>query len=75
MTGNGKAVVLAVGNNTLKECEMKKDELKIGEETTPLMEKLAVLGKIISKWAYIVAFGAFILFTIFWYCNMLFGES
>jgi hypothetical protein len=39
------------------------------------MNKLAVLGKIISKWAYICAFMAFVLFTIFWYCNMLFGES
>ena len=39
------------------------------------MKKLGVLAAIVSKWAYIVAGGAFVLFTIFWYCNMLFGES
>jgi hypothetical protein len=32
MSGSGKAVVMCVGKNTLKETEMQKDELKIGEE-------------------------------------------
>ena len=40
MTGSGKAVVLAVGNKTLRESELEKDSLKIGEEQTPMMLKL-----------------------------------
>ena len=75
MSGTGKAVVLAVGKNTLKETELTKDELKIGEEKTPLMEKLETLGAIVGKWAYIMAAVAFVLFTIFWFCNIMFGED
>jgi len=75
MTGNGKAVVLAVGDRTLREVELTKDELKIGEEKTPLMEKLETLGAIIGKWAYIVSAAAFVLFTIFWFCNIMFSED
>ena len=75
MSGAGKAVVLSVGKNTLREVELTKDDLKIGEEKTPLMDKLETLGAIIGKWAYVVAALAFVLFTIFWYCNILFGTS
>ena len=74
MTGNGKAVVLAVGKRTLRETELTKDELKIGEENTPLMKKLGILAAIVGKWAYIVSAVAFVLFTIFWFCNILFAD-
>ena len=73
MTGSGKAVVLAVGKNTLRETELTKDMLKMDAEETPLMKKLDVLAKIVAKWAYILAAVAFVLFTIFWFCNILFG--
>jgi len=75
MAGNGKAVVLAVGENTLRETELIKDELTIGREKTPLMTKLETLGDIFKKWAMIFAAAAFLLFTIFWLCNILFGEG
>jgi Ca2+-transporting ATPase len=75
MTGNGKAVVLAVGKNTLRETELTKDQLKMDAEETPLMKKLGVLGAIVGKWAYIMAALAFVLFTIFWFCNTLFGDQ
>lgn len=51
MTGSGKAVVCAVGKYTLKEAELCKDDLKIGDEQTPLMEKLTLFGSMIGKWA------------------------
>ena len=73
MTGNGKAVVMAVGKNTLRETEMTKGMLKMDAEETPLMKKLGVLAAIVGKWAYIMAALAFVLFTIFWFCNILFG--
>lgn len=44
-------------------------------EETPLMKKLGVLGAIIGKWAYICSAGAFVLFTIFWFCNIMFGSE
>ena len=73
MTGSGKAVVMAVGKHTLRETELTKDMLKMDAEETPLMKKLGILASIVGKWAYILAALAFVLFTIFWFCNIMFG--
>ena len=39
------------------------------------MAKLETLGAIIGKWAYIMSALAFVLFTIFWLCNIIFSED
>jgi len=71
MAGSGKAVVCAVGKNTLRELELTKNELRIEEENTPLSQKLARLGSEIGKWAYLMSFVALVLFTVFWFINSL----
>ena len=75
MSGAGKAVVLSVGKNTLREVELNIEDLKMGEEKTPLMEKLETLANIIGMYARVFSALAFVLFTIFWFCNILFGTS
>ena len=73
MEGSGKAIVLAVGKNTLWETELTKDQLKISEEETPLMKKLSILAAIVGKWAYIMAALTFVLFTLNWFLGVMFG--
>lgn len=54
MTGQGKAIVCAVGKNTLLARNRKKEDLKIHEEHTFLEEKLEKTAKQISKYALLV---------------------
>lgn len=74
MSGSGKAVVCCVGSKTLRETELTKDEMKIGEEETPLMSKLSKLATVIGKWAYLCSAVAFTGFTLFFFMNILFGS-
>jgi magnesium-transporting ATPase (P-type) len=74
MAGSGKAVVLAVGDKTLRETEMEKDSLKIGEEQTPMMLKLEQLGKVLTRYAYIATALTFCLFSIFWLLHIFAGS-
>jgi magnesium-transporting ATPase (P-type) len=71
MAGSGKAVVCAVGKNTLRELELTENELRIEEENTPLSQKLALLGSEIGKWAYLMSFVALVFFMIFWLINSI----
>ena len=71
MAGSGKAVVCAVGKNTLREQELKKNELRMEETVTPLQRKLELLGAQIGKWAYLMAFLTLICFTVFWLINSI----
>jgi len=57
LTGSGKAVVCAVGNNTRLARNRQAGDLKIGGESTFLEEKLKESVAQISKYAYIIAIG------------------
>ena len=54
MTGQGKAIVCAVGYNTLLARNRKKEDLTINEEHTFLEEKLEKTAKQISKYAVLI---------------------
>ena len=76
MSGNGKAVVLAVGKNTLREKEMDRQILaREKPRDSALEEKLRVLASIVGTQAKILAFVAFILFSIFWLSKLLYTET
>lgn len=73
MEGSGRAVVCCVGKYTLKESELEPGELMIGEEETPMKRKLNLLGGLIGKWAIMGSVLAFLLFMVFWICNIMFA--
>lgn len=75
MNGSGKAVVLAVGKNTLREKELTKQDLQILDTNTPLQIKLGVFGAVLGKWAYLFSFIAFVMLSVFWLCNIMFGKG
>jgi hypothetical protein len=62
-------VVCAVGKKTLREQELKTNELRFEEEVTPLQAQLEKLGAQIGKWAYLMASLTLVCFTIFWFIN------
>ena len=72
MTGNGKAVVLAVGPHTLKEKELREDmqsnkyALQIEKDETPFQAKLRILAEIIGAYAYMLLGISLVLFAITW---------
>ena len=76
MAGHGKAVVLAVGKNTLREKEMESQILaREKPKDSALEHKLRVLASIIGTQAKILALVAFILFSIFWLSKLLYTEE
>jgi len=72
MTGSCKAVVLAVGEHTLKEKEIKNDlkndsyALQVEKNLTPFQTKLEILAGIIGAYAYTLTIIALVLFGIVW---------
>lgn len=74
MNGSGKAVVLAVGKNTLNEVENEGRHLKFGDDFTPIQIRLQKLAVVISKYAYIFAAVCLLMSTIFLVFNVMFGE-
>lgn len=65
ISGSGRAVVCAVGNNTRWFSEHPVEDLEDDNEMTPLQKKLDNLAKYIGKWSYIAGFLAFTLMIIF----------
>ena len=79
MSGSGKAVVLAVGEHTLKEKEIKaasgsKNALKIEDSMTPFQKKLKVLSEIIGVYAYYIAMISLVLFGVVWLIQVSFSD-
>jgi len=56
MTGQGKAIVCNVGNNTLLARTRRPEQLKIQEQNTVLEQKLNILAKGIEKYAIFATF-------------------
>jgi magnesium-transporting ATPase (P-type) len=54
MTGQGKAIILAVGKNTLLSRIMEGKDMVIEESATHLEEKLKITAKSIEKFALLV---------------------
>lgn len=65
MTGQGRAIVCAVGENTLLARIRSKEDLEIEETNTHLEEKLKFTAKQIEKFAMMVAVGTVITHLLF----------
>ena len=76
MEGSGKAVVLAVGKNTLREKELKEQIIPNDKPQDSHLEgKLRILANIFGAKAKIFAFFAFVLFTVFWLSKILYTDD
>lgn len=75
MSGSGKAIVLAIGEHTLKEKEIKetagsKNALSVEDNMTPFQNKLRVLSEIVGVYAYYIAMISLFLFAIVWFIQV-----
>lgn len=80
MTGTGKALVLAVGQHTLKEKEIAenvksdKNLLQIEKGETVFQKKLRILSEIVGNYACTITVVAIVLFGIVWLLFVMFSE-
>lgn len=79
MTGSGKAIVLAIGEHTLKEKEIKStaganNALSIEDSMTPFQNKLRILSEIVGVYAYYIAMTSLFLFAIVWFIQVCTSE-
>ena len=79
MAGSGKAVVLCVGERTLREIELgtgdeRDEKLRIPKEETEFMKKLDTLSKIVGTWAQVIAWSALVVFGIVWFLTATFSD-
>lgn len=80
MAGSGKAVVLCVGAQTLREVELgsnedKAEKLKIDDVETPYQAKLKVLSEVVGFWANVICWSALGLFTVVWFFTCAFNSD
>ena len=81
MSGGGEALVLAVGQHTLKEKEIQqekdknKNALMIEKELTPFQTKLETLASIVGTYAKLICFSCIILFGLVWLLHVLITEN
>lgn len=78
LSGSGRAIVCAVGKNTLREVmlaekssEDRKKELCIEDDPTPEQNRLSEFGKVISTFAWISALVIFACLMIYWLILMM----
>jgi magnesium-transporting ATPase (P-type) len=78
LSGSGRAIVCAVGKNTLREVvlsekstEDRKKELCIEDDPTPEQNRLSEFGKVISTFAWISALVIFAVLMIYWLILMM----
>jgi magnesium-transporting ATPase (P-type) len=71
LSGSGRAVVCAVGDNTRYVQTFPKQDLH-DDELTPLQEKLEKLAGYLGKWGYIGGFAIFLGLSLFLVCKILF---
>ena len=74
MNGNGKALVCAVGQQTLLARSRAPGDLKIEEQQTELEKKLEKTAKQISKYAMLATFLSVVTHLVFLIVVILFGE-
>ena len=81
MQGSGKAVVLAVGEHTLKEQEIAADiqndkhALRIEAQMTPFQQKLETLANVIGTYAKLITLACLVVFTGLWLLHAMLGDE
>lgn len=75
MTGSGKAVICAVGENTLLARNRNPDSLVLEEQSTHLEKKLDVVAKQISKFALMTCFLSVVTHLVFLTCLITFNKD
>ena len=75
MTGSGRAIICAVGENTLLARSRSKDSLVLEEQTTHLEKKLEITAKQISKFAMVATALSVISHLLFLTCYITFSEK
>jgi magnesium-transporting ATPase (P-type) len=73
MSGAGRAVVLAVGERTVREQEVTVSELRTDDEETAMQKKLKDLGDLISKYAKYAAILMFFIMSVYLIIAILFS--
>ena len=75
MTGNGRAVVCAVGANTMAARARKKNDLVLPEEKTHLEGLLAIFGEGVTQFAKMACFGVVIAQLVFLLFMVAFNDE
>lgn len=65
MSGEGRAVVLAVGPRTRREQELTDQKLEMGNQVTPMQEKLEAFADLLSKYATYAAFTVLFILSVY----------
>ena len=68
LAGQGKALVLAVGNNTLAAKKRSKEQLVLSEQHTNLEKKLDVIAENCGKYATVAAVLSVLTHLVFFVC-------
>lgn len=75
ITGSGRAIVLCVGDRTLKIKEIFEDQYISDDAETPLQKKLRLFSELLGSWSWLAAAVAFSLYTIFFLINIMASQS
>ena len=75
MTGQGKAIICAVGENTLLARNRKKDSMVLEEQTTHLEKKLEITANQIGKFAMWACFLSVVTHLLFLVCLITFNDE
>jgi P-type E1-E2 ATPase len=75
MSGEGRAVVLAVGPRTRREQELTDQKLEMGNQVTPMQEKLEDFADLLSKYATYAAFTVLFILSVYELLQIMFGSS
>lgn len=76
MSGAGRAVVLAVGENTRHEMELTDSDLQAADsQKTAMTEKLEGFGDLLSKYAKFAAILILVILTVYQFMYILIGST
>lgn len=75
ISGQGKAVVCAVGKHTRYTHEFPVQEITEDDNLTPLQERLEKLAGYLGKWGYIAGFLIFVSMTLFLIFQVMFDSD
>jgi Ca2+-transporting ATPase len=76
MSGAGRAVVLAVGENTRHEMELTDSDLQAADsQKTAMTEKLEEFGDLLSKYAKFAAILILVILTVYQFMYILIGST
>lgn len=67
--------MLCVGARTLRQKDIKEELLNFEDKETPMQKKLCAFANLLSSYAYVAAFGIFILLSTFQLGKIMFGSD